>query len=87
MVLARSFGELRRKLIEFKSNNLDEDAMNQDTDRVFSRALEELAELAETEERLGGLRLDDPYSLFLTHLKSVKYVFQSAECGVTAYDS
>ena len=83
---ARTFFDLRTKLIEFKSNQFDENEFSDETNRVFSRALEELAELAETEKRLTGIRLDDPYSLFLTHLKSVNYVFQAKDPGVTVYD-
>ncbi|MFA6508520.1 MAG: PD-(D/E)XK nuclease family protein [Treponemataceae bacterium] len=86
VVLARSFEDLRTKLIEFKSNQFDEDALSDETNRVFSRVIEELTDLAETEKRLRGIRLDDPYSLFLTHLKSVNYVFQAKEPGVTVYD-
>lgn len=86
VVRARSFEDLRTKLLEFKSNQFDESAMDAASDKVFSRAVEELADLAETEKRLGGPRLADPYGLFLTHLKNVNYVFQSDEPGVVVYD-
>jgi hypothetical protein len=86
VVGARSFAELRQKLLEFKTNQLDEGALSDESNRVFSRAVEELAALAETEARLSGIRLDDPFSLFLTHLKTVNYVFQAKDPGVTVYD-
>jgi hypothetical protein len=86
IVEARSFAELKLKLMQFKTNNFDEKALSAETDRVFSRAAEELAKLAETEERLKGVRLEDPYSLFLTHLRSENYVHQAGEPGVTVYD-
>ena len=86
IVGARSFAELKRKLLMFKTNHFDADAMAAETDNVFSKALEEVAVLAETEERLSGIRLSDPYGLFLTHLKSVNYVFQAKDPGVTVYD-
>ncbi len=86
IVDAPTFDALRQKLLEFKSNQFDETGLSDDTNNLFSRALEELGKLAETEKRLSGVRVGDPYSLFLTHLRSVPYVFQADAPGIRVFD-
>jgi len=83
---AKTFSLLRQALIEFKSDYFDVQAMHPDTDKVFARVLEELEDLADTESRLSNIIIQDAYSLFLTHLKGVEYVFQSSNPGIKIFD-
>ena len=83
---AKTFALLRQALIEFKSDHFDVQVMHPDTDKVFARVLEELEDLADTEARLSNISIVDTYSLFLTHIKGVEYVFQSSNPGINIFD-
>jgi len=83
---AKTFALLRQALIEFKSDHFDTQLMHPDTDKVFARVLEELEELADTEAQLSNVSIENIYSLFLTHLKGVEYVFQSSKPGIKIFD-
>jgi hypothetical protein len=83
---ASSFVELREHILKFKTNHFDDTVMDVDMDRILSRSLDELADLAETERRLEGLRVERPFDLFRTHLRGIPYVFQAKSPGVRIYD-
>ncbi|OHE68112.1 MAG: hypothetical protein A2Z99_15335 [Treponema sp. GWB1_62_6] len=83
---ASDFEDLRRKLVQFESDFLIEEEMDESIDRVFSRVVAELASLAETQEAIVGLTIRDPFALFMTHLRGIEYVFQQEMPGVRVYN-
>jgi len=85
VVGAPSFAELRTRLLYFKTNHLDQNSFAPETDKILARALEELALLAETEARLKGVTVADPYRIFQAHLQGITYVYQSDTIGVSVY--
>ncbi len=85
IVAAASFADLRKKLLMFKSNHFEDNALNEELDLLLARALEALQELADTERRLEGMRVERPFDLFRTHLRSLPYVFQARTSGVRVY--
>jgi hypothetical protein len=85
IVGAKNFSDLRTKLLHFKTNHLDQGSFAPETDKIIARALEELSLLAQTEARLTGVAVPDPYGIFQTHLRGITYVYQSETVGVSVY--
>ncbi|AEJ18236.1 PD-(D/E)XK nuclease family protein [Gracilinema caldarium] len=85
VVNAHNFTELRTKLILFAGNHFDRERINPDTDKVYARAMEELARLIETEEHLADCSTGKAFPLFLAHLKTTTYVYQSDIEGIAVY--
>ncbi len=86
LLTAADFHELTRRLMIFKTEFFDESAMEDEFDLLLSRAIEELNHLADSFDSLPGLAIGDPFSLFIHHLRSVPYVFQSREPGIRFYE-
>ncbi|GAB1482267.1 PD-(D/E)XK nuclease family protein [Treponema sp.] len=86
IVGAKDFSTLRTKFLFFKSNHFKEEELDSEMDKVLARMLVELAELADTQKRLFGIQVHDPFSLFKNHLRTINYVFQAEDLGVKIYD-
>lgn len=85
IVTAKSFDELRTKLILFAGNHLDRERMDPEADQVYARAMEELARLIATEQDLADCSTGKAFPLFLAHLKNTTYVHQSEIPGIAIY--
>ena len=85
MVTAKTFGELRTKLLLFTGNHFDREHMNAEADRVYARAMEELGRLIETEQYLADCTTGKAFPIFLAHLKNTTYVHQSETGGIAVY--
>lgn len=83
---AESFSDLRENILMFTTNHIDRDLLPNKTNSVFSRALEELSRLVETEELLQGLPIPSPFSIFLNRLNETAYVFQDDHTGIPVYE-
>jgi len=81
IVRAPSATELRKRYFAFANKMVDGDRWDADQERVLQRCLEELAGLAELEERFG-LSIPDPFSFWMERLRGERYVPAQREYGV-----
>ena len=86
IVKPKDFEDLRKKLLYFKSDYFDLSTLSDTSEKIWTRSMEELAGLDETAQRFPDLSLPNPFGLFLTHLRSVTYVYQSGRPGVPVYN-
>lgn len=82
---ARSFADIRQKLLEFTTKYLVREEFDKDVEAIYARSLKMLAQLSEIEERLAGLKVPSPYELFLAALREERYVFREDTPGVAVY--
>ncbi|MFP4376060.1 MAG: PD-(D/E)XK nuclease family protein [Spirochaetales bacterium] len=82
IVRAPSATELRKRYFAFAGKMIDADRWDSEQERVLQRCLEELAALAELEERFE-LSIPDPFSFWMERLRGERYVPAEREYGVS----
>ena len=85
LVAASGFAEIRNRWFSFRESFLDVSLLSPEDDAVLARCVEELASLAEIEERFPSLVPIEPFSLFVSVLAEKKYVRRRAETGVNLF--
>lgn len=84
-LFAPSFEKLKRYLDEFITAFIDRSAMDDLVDPVFAIAQDELEQLIRLETSLQDFVVENPYALFIQHLKQTPYVAQGKGAGIRVY--
>ncbi|HOK00158.1 MAG TPA: PD-(D/E)XK nuclease family protein [Termitinemataceae bacterium] len=82
---APSFEKLKKYLDEFITAFIDRSVMDDLVDPVFAIAQDELEQLIRLETSLQDFAVENPYALFIQHLKQTPYVTQGKGAGIRVY--
>ncbi|GHV82835.1 hypothetical protein AGMMS50212_01750 [Spirochaetia bacterium] len=86
IVKSAAFKELGVHFFDFRRTFFTVEVVSKETDAVLSRCIDELYSLIEIEKKFPNLKIESPFSFFLSLLKKKQYVPIRPEIGVNLFD-
>ncbi len=83
---AKSFSEIKTRWHVFEDAYLCKEEIHEDVNKVMARIIRALDELIDVEEKIGTIKIEKPYAVFLNYICDIEYVFQKDNGGVPVYN-